>query len=416
MALLRLLLIEDNPGDARLVREAVRDSKDARIELDHAERLDAGLRSLAEGAPDAVLLDLSLPDASGLDGLLKVQAAAPQLPVVILTSLADEDLAAKAVRSGAQDYLVKGRVDGESLMRAVRYAIERKRAELGRLAKLVTPPSTGPARFDAGTTVAGRYRLERLLGAGGFGTAFLAADRLLGRPVVLKALQERRAATEKGKRDFLSEARVAASLEHENVVRIYDFGHEGDTPYIVMEYADGGSLSELLDARGPLPPGECVRIMDGVLAGLGYMHSQGILHRDLKPGNILLSGDGGVKITDFGLSVGTSDATKERLDAPSAPGTPAFMSPEAVAGGTLTPESDIYSCGAVLYQMLAGKAYLDLAGRDPHQIRRMILEIKPKPPPGPAPLRDTAMRALEKDPRKRYPGAEAMRAAVRKAI
>ena len=124
----RVLLIEDNPGDARLIWEMLAEVKGSPVDLKYADRLSSGLERLAEGGIDVILLDLSLPDSEGLDTFAQVHARAPQVPIIVLTGLDDESLAVKAVREGAQDYLVKGQVDGRLLVRAIRYAIERHRA------------------------------------------------------------------------------------------------------------------------------------------------------------------------------------------------------------------------------------------------------------------------------------------------
>ena len=126
---IKILLIEDNPAYARLIKDMLLDAKNISFELECADRLSAGLDRLAQGGIDVVLLDLMLPDSEGLATFIRAQAAAPEVPIIVLTGLADEDLAASAVRSGAQDYLTKGHMEGDSLVRAIRYAIERTRAE-----------------------------------------------------------------------------------------------------------------------------------------------------------------------------------------------------------------------------------------------------------------------------------------------
>ncbi|MHB8606064.1 MAG: serine/threonine-protein kinase, partial [Thermoplasmatota archaeon] len=402
---------------------------------------------LSGGAVDVVLLDLTLPDSTGLAGLARVQAAAPHVPVVVLTGLEDESLALSAMQHGAQDYLVKGRVDGHLLARSVRYAIERARAsasapppgagggdvladvrrhldlleaEHALLRRLVASPSapqaTASEPLATGALVGGRYRLESVLGEGAAGRAFLARDETLGRLVVLKLLLSHRASDEASVRAFLKEARLAASLEHPNVIRVYDFGFAGSVPFITMERAEGGSLAAWLARDGRLAPADVRRVMRESLAGLAYVHSRGVLHRDLKPANVLLGADGAAKIGDFGLAlVADAERTQEGLAAasPLGVGTPAYVSPEAVLGLPLSPASDLYAAGALLYHLLTGHAYAEFAGKDARGMRRLILEGVPLPAPGAdAALLAVALQALEKDARKRYASADEMRSAL----
>lgn len=273
------------------------------------------------------------------------------------------------------------------------------------------PPAPGP-----GALVAGRYRIERPLGEGAFGTAFLARDEALGRPAVLKALRPQRVRSEEAVRAFLREARLAASLQHPHVIRVHDFGSAGDTPYVVADYAEQGSLAQLLARAGPLPPGEARRILGEVLAGLAYVHGRGVLHLDVKPANILLDADGAAKLADFGVArVVEPLETQTGLGEPEVPlGTPAYMSPEAVQGLTPGAASDLYSAGAVLYEALTGITYLPFEGRTAFEVRRAILEDPPRAPPMPvdARLLGIALRALEKDPARRFASATAMQEAL----
>ncbi|MGQ0536290.1 MAG: serine/threonine-protein kinase [Methanobacteriota archaeon] len=272
------------------------------------------------------------------------------------------------------------------------------------------------SRIGPGDVVADRYRIDRLLGDGSFGRAFLATDETLGRRVVLKVLHAHRAADREAVRRFLHEARTMAGVDHPNVVRIFDFGDLSGTPFMVMEYVEGGSLAEMLARAGALPPDEAAGILADMLSGLARVHGQGILHRDLKPGNVLLTREGEAKIADFGLALGMdAHATASGLDEPGFPGgTPATMSPEAVRGLPLTPASDLYSAGAILYHMASGETYLPFEARSAFEIRRAILEDPPRAAPAGADpaLVGVATRALEKEPVRRYQSAGEMREAL----
>ncbi|HVL87036.1 MAG TPA: protein kinase [Candidatus Thermoplasmatota archaeon] len=414
--ILRILLVEDNPGDARLVRETLL-AEAPEIEIVWHDRLEPALAEAAAGAVDAVLLDLMLPDSVGLATVTRLLAAAPELPVVVLTGAAsDEALAVRAVRAGAQDFVGKDTLASASLLRRLRYAIERKRAEHALLARRMAA-APAPAAQTSEAVLGGRYRLDRSLGAGTSGEAFLAQDATLSRSVVVKLLHTQRLDRAGASDDFLAEARVAASLSHPNLVSVYDFGYHAQRPYFVMEYLPGGPLSARLAREGPLRVPVAVRLACDVLAGLSYMHERGVVHRDVKPANVLLSGNdpGAVaKLGDFGLSR-SPFATYEGLGAPFFVGTPAYMAPELAGGEPATVASDVYAAAAVLHEMLGGSPPHDLRGLSPQEVRR-ALQREPTwklPADAPAALRNALADALATKPADRPESAAALRKALR---
>jgi predicted Ser/Thr protein kinase len=267
-------------------------------------------------------------------------------------------------------------------------------------------PSDGVA---AGQTFLRRYRVERLLGEGGFGRTFLAHDEQVGRKVVLKAA--RVADAHEAKR-LLREARVVARLHHPSVVTVFDVEQVAGDVFLVMEYVEGGSLQDRLRS-GPLAWPEAAAVLDGLLAGLEAAHAKGILHRDLKPANILLTLDGRAKLADFGIArgpAGTGTVTGLSTDGRQ-PGSVPYMSPEQVRGKTLDARSDLYSLGVVGYEMVAGQPYLNLRGRDEFDVRLAILEEAPKLPLAGVPSAANEMLAelLAKEPAKRPPTAADVR-------
>lgn len=277
-----------------------------------------------------------------------------------------------------------------------------------------TPPEA-PPRVEPGALLLNRYRVDRLLGEGAHGRAYLARDEKLDRPVVVKAvgttLLGGRAA-----RLLLREAKMAGSLEHPNIVAVHEVAENPAETILIMEYADGGSLFGLLQRRGRLEPPEAVRIVDQVLSALEAAHARGIVHRDVKPENVLLMSDGSVKLADFGVARDVRpEATNVTQGGPM--GTLLYMSPEQVRGVAVDGRSDLYAVAVVLHQLLTGRFYLRIAGRDDFQVRQLILRSpahlaeRDLPPWVPGFLQ----RALAKDPSERYPTATEMRRSLKKA-
>jgi eukaryotic-like serine/threonine-protein kinase len=207
--------------------------------------------------------------------------------------------------------------------------------------------------MSAPTRVAERYELVRPLGHGAMATVDLVHDVELDRPVALKRLAENLARDEDLRRRFVREARLAARLSHPNVVRIFDVGEDGGRPFIAMEYVEGETLAELLARRGRLPPAEVARLGVQVCAALAAAHAAGLVHRDVKPQNLILGRDGALRLGDFGIAVGHG-GTKLTL-AGTVLGTAGYLAPEQARGEQVTAAADIYAAGAVLYELLTGK-------------------------------------------------------------
>jgi serine/threonine protein kinase len=199
----------------------------------------------------------------------------------------------------------------------------------------------------------GRYLVEQVIGGGGMAVVYRARDEELDRPVAIKVLADNLAADEAFRKRFLREARLAAQLSHRNVVQIYDSGEADGRPYIVMEYVEGETLADLLARRGRLPAWEAVELALQVCSGLDHAHRAGLVHRDIKPRNLLLRPDGTVKIVDFGIA--RSAGGTRLTETGSVLGTAAYLAPEQAAGDEVTPAADVYALGVVLYEMLAGR-------------------------------------------------------------
>jgi serine/threonine protein kinase len=219
---------------------------------------------------------------------------------------------------------------------------------------LTMPAGPVRARADGGWTLAGRYRIEGVIGQGGMSTVYRATDTTLDREVAVKVLLPALAESDPTHiTRFEREARAVAALRHPAVVKIYDTGRDGETRFIVMEYVTGRGLNELLADGQPLAPDQAARIAAQVAGALAAAHAAGILHRDVKPANVMIGPGGEVKILDFGIARSRHDLT---LTQPAfAIGTAAYMSPERVVGRAGDERSDIYSLGCLLYAMLTGR-------------------------------------------------------------
>jgi len=204
--------------------------------------------------------------------------------------------------------------------------------------------------IQVGTELSGRYRVQRLLAHGGMASVFEALDIQLHRQVAIKVLASHLSGDQSFREKFVTEARVAAALNHPNLVNIYDQGQQGDLTYLVLELVTGTTLRHVLDDFKIIDEERAVELMEAVLEGLGAAHAAGIIHRDIKPENILLSNEGRIKLSDFGLArnVDTRTEASELL------GTVGYMAPELVTGGAATKASDVYACGIMLYEMLTG--------------------------------------------------------------
>ena len=254
----------------------------------------------------------------------------------------------------------------------------------------------------------GRYRISRKLGAGGMANVYLAEDQELGRRVAIKMLDDRHASDQQFVERFRREAQNAAGLSHPNIVSIYDRGEADGSYYIAMEYVEGRTLKELLVARGPSPIGIAIDYTRQILAALRFAHRNGIVHRDIKPHNVIVDGDGRVKVMDFGIArAGTSQMT----EAGSIIGTAQYLSPEQARGAPVDQTSDLYSTGIVLYELLTGS--VPFTGETPVEIAMKHLSQAPVPPSAhrpevPRDLDYVVLRALAKDAGDRYGSAEEM--------
>ncbi|MEX2533551.1 MAG: Stk1 family PASTA domain-containing Ser/Thr kinase [Nitriliruptoraceae bacterium] len=262
--------------------------------------------------------------------------------------------------------------------------------------------------MSVGRVLGDRYELTRILGRGGMAEVYAAHDRVLDRHVAVKLLLERFKEDSAFTRRFSDEARHAARLNHPNLVAVYDTGSADGQPFIVMELVDGRSLQEAL-AEGTVDVAMAVTVVAAVSKALGYAHDRGVIHRDVKPGNIMLANDGSVKVTDFGIARAIGNDTVTRTAA--VLGTAAYLSPEQAQGGALDPRSDLYSLGVVLYEALTGSQ--PFRGDSPVTVAYQHVQEQPRPPRERNPdisvaLEAVVLRAMAKNPANRYQHASDM--------
>jgi serine/threonine protein kinase len=269
-------------------------------------------------------------------------------------------------------------------------------------------------QLDADVLLGDRYRLVRMIGSGGMGAVWEAEDETLGRPVAVKVLSESLAAGERAVRRFEREAQAAARLSGPYIAAVYDFGRSEGRPYIVMELVRGETLADRLAREGPLPPQEASRIAAQVAEALEEAHRAGIVHRDVKPGNVMLTPAGDVKVMDFGIAAA---AWAERVTTSGLVlGTPSYLAPEQARSEKTTPASDVYALGAMLYEMVAGRP--PFVAESPVALALAHVREDPRPldqvaegvPPN---LASASMAALAKDPAERPPSAAAFAAMLR---
>jgi serine/threonine-protein kinase len=259
-------------------------------------------------------------------------------------------------------------------------------------------PSPGPSKI-------GKYDVEERVGEGAMGVVYRAVDPVLKRRVAIKVMSDAFAQNDDLRERFLREAQAAGSLQHPNVITIYDFGDVDGHPYIAMEFVEGQDVAELIAHQVPLSVVDKLDLAIGVLQGLAYAHKRGVVHRDIKPANIRIDDEGKARIMDFGVAhLASSNMTKSGVML----GTPSYMAPEQIVGGKVGPQTDIFSVGAVLYELLTGARPFE--GGTLQAVMYRVLSENPASlstaAPGlPARLNDVVMRALAKDAENRYSSA-----------
>lgn len=265
----------------------------------------------------------------------------------------------------------------------------------------------------------GRYELQTVIGGGGMAIVYKALDTLLDRTVAVKMLRSQYAGDEEFVSRFRQEAQSAARLSHPNIVNLYDVGMSDGEYYIVMEYVDGPTLKDVIRERGPLPVHEAIGITEQICDALAHAHDHRIIHRDIKPHNILLTQSGQVKVTDFGIARAVTGNTITSQHDTSVLGSVHYFSPEQARGGSANVKSDIYSLGVVMYEMLTKQ--LPFSGDSPvsvalKHLRDRFIEPRELNPAIPQSVENIILRCLVKSPDARYPDMRAVKADLRVAL
>jgi serine/threonine-protein kinase len=260
-----------------------------------------------------------------------------------------------------------------------------------------------------GGVLDGRYRVDAPIATGGMSTVYRGLDERLDRPVALKVMDSRYAGDQQFLTRFQREARAVARLKGEGLVAVYDQGIDGGHPFLVMELVEGGTLRELLRERGPMPPHAAAAVLAPVLNGLAVAHRAGLIHRDVKPENVLISDDGEVKIADFGLVRAVAEA---KITSTSVIlGTAAYLSPEQVASGNADPRSDVYAMGVLAFELLTDQ--IPFTGDSALAVAYQRMDHDVAPPSSliagvPPQFDDLVLRATARDPAARYADAQDM--------
>ncbi len=399
-----VLLVEDDPDHAYLLAECLSDSG-YRVVL-AKDGLEA-LKQLKIAQFDLVVSDLNMPKVDGLDLLEAIRDQSLSADVLILSGSRSIPKAVAAMRLGAVNYLEKP-FPPEALKAEVRAAIRAKRNRPAQPPLRPAPPTMlirGPAAGAAAPKI-GRYQVEAVLGSGGMGTVYRCFDPLLERSVALKvlAIGDVSPAQESDRLDrFVLEARAAGRLRHPRIVTVHDFGEDraNRLMYLAMELVDGQSLYDLGQTVGKFDWPFVVSIAYQIADGLEYAHREGVVHRDVKPANILIDSDDQVKLVDFGIAkLKESGVTRTGMIL----GTPGYLSPEMLSSLPIDHRADQFSLGTVLLEVLAGRRMfpsqrLDVSAQLPSEDGLSFRSLGIKAPAG---LERIVSRLHRRDPEERY--------------
>jgi CheY-like chemotaxis protein len=399
-----ILVVDDLPAN--------RDLMTRRLERSGFRVLSAAsgpeaLETLRRQPVDLVLLDIMMPGMTGLEVLktVRLDRSPAALPVIMVTAKTDSQDVVEALSLGANDYVTKP-VDYPVALARIRTHLGIRQAAQAEV-EPVEPRS--PAHAVAGTVLGGRYRLDSLIGGGSFGTVFRARHLELDREVAVKVLATSAGTDPEALARFRSEGVSACRVQHPNAVAVLDFGvNPGGVAYLVMELLHGCSLEKELEDKSQLSPRRCAEIVVPVCSALAAAHAAGVVHRDIKPSNVFLhqTPQGEVpKILDFGIAKMSGEAAIGQsltVDG-SLLGTPAYMAPERFRRGPYGTKSDIYSVGAMLYEMLTGRLPFIPSSADPLALVAMQAEEEPPPLRSRCPAASPGLAALVKAALRRSP-------------
>jgi CheY-like chemotaxis protein len=414
---IEIVLADDHAMIRGGLRRVLDTEADLRVVAEAGDAATA-LRETRKHQPQVIVLDLNMPGLPTLSAIPQFLDASPGSAVVVLTMEDDLGFARTALSAGARGYVLKESAETE-LIDAVHSVVAGGTYLAPRLgARLATAGAadgarplgvSGPnPRLAVGSNFAG-HRIDAVLGRGAMGMVFRATDCTLDRPVALKLMAPERASDPVFRTRFARECRLAAAIDHPHVVEIFHAGEEDGLLYLTMRYVDGADLGAVLRDSAPLTPTRAVGILDQVAGALDAAHERGLVHRDVKPENILMATAAGrdhAYLTDFGISKPPVHEPLTRTGV--ALGTVDYISPEQARGGEVDARADIYSLGCVLFQMLTGalpfdrESDLEKLWAHVHDPPPDLLSVNPDLPPG---LGKVLQRALAKRPEDRQPSA-----------
>ncbi len=386
---MKVLIADDDPLWRKVLEQNIRAWGYEVVTAD--DGLQAWRLLQAKGAPRVAVLDWQMPELDGVDICRRIRRTLnlPFIYTIILTSRDSRDDMLAGLESGADDYLVKP-VDMEILRSRLTAAM--------RIVKAVPPPRQIPG-----------FQLLGRLGAGSMATVYKARQVSLDRLVAVKVLPKKYSQMAEFVKRFYAEGRAAAKLNHANIVAALDVGQHADTHYFIMEYVEGHTVYERLVKEGSYPETKALALMIQVAQALDHAHQAGLIHRDVKPKNILITNEGVAKLADMGLARAISDREAAEAEAGKTFGTPYYIAPEQIRGDVdIDARADIYSFGATLYHMVTGKAPFDSS--DVRVIMRKHLREPIVPPDHVNPrlsngISEIIELCLAKDPLKRYVSA-----------
>ena len=394
---LNILVVEDDQVDFSIVKRLLGKCQEWFPVVDWAKTYEEGKTQLSHHTHDVYLIDIHLGSKSGLELLAYVKEKGVEKPCIVLTGLKNEDILQEVVASGAADYLEKDDLTTLALERSIRYALrdyETKsrlkshedelvqiKEKLDQLTEIniqnQLPPVTQVIhanRIPQGTQV-DNYEIQHMIGKGGMGTVYVGEHIRLKRKVALKFLIGEAGGYEEVSKRFEREALAVSAVNHPNIITIYDVDQWQGTPYIAMEYVEGVSLSELFTQNIPLPFDIVLNLQYQLARGLLQTHNAMIVHRDIKPTNIIVNHEGYLKVLDFGLAklMEASRITRSEHTL----GTAHYVAPEMFLGDEVDFRADIWSTGVLMYQMLTGKK--PFGENNLHRVMYAVINKEPVP-------------------------------------
>jgi serine/threonine-protein kinase len=410
----QVLVVEDEPA----LREALADVLvDAGFSVEAAKDGAEALFLMDITEPDVVVADVEMPGMNGYELCRRLRASGRDgIPFVFLSGLGSTESRVEGLEAGADDFLVKP-VAGQELILKLARQVDRVR-KLREAASIAGPPAVNAAtlseieaRLRGGAPVArlGRFDLRTIVGHGSMGTVFRAWDTKLERWVAIKTVRAGAGMEEFWDvdlvRSLVKEAAMVARFNHPHVVTVYDVHDAADAAYVVMEFVDGVSLEDILQ-KGPLGRARAVPLLAALASALAAAHAIGMLHRDVKPGNVLIGRDGAIKLGDFGIASFVSAHMRGSVF-----GTPGYVAPETLRGQGFAAAADLFALGAVAYRCLTGQPAF--AGATPEAVLSNTLKARVPPlaelcPDAPPELRAIVERLLEPNPVRRIADAAAL--------